>query len=233
MVNVFSFCLYSSYNPKYYIGLKENIDIIIDKYPTYHIHIWLGNDIDKDKFDELINNFDKTNIKIFFVSDATGPILMLYRYMSIDFENIDCIFSRDADSRIGERDMWCINRFLNSKQILHTIRDHHGHFMEMMGGLSGMKREILNHICSFNNLILQSKKIINNIEYNFDQYILKIIIYNNFKDLLLVHSTKNIFNDINFEYIYLVVNNESFCGQVIDYDEQLNKKYVYEYKDYE
>ena len=28
MVNVFSFCLYGPYNQKYYIGLKENIDMI-------------------------------------------------------------------------------------------------------------------------------------------------------------------------------------------------------------
>ena len=233
MVNVISFCLYGEYNPKYYIGLKENIEIIFDNFPEFDIHIWIGNDVNKHKLNKLLSEFNKDKIKLFLISDTTGPILMLYRYMSIDFENVECIFSRDTDSRIGIRDMWCINKFLESSYILHTIRDHCGHFMEMMGGLSGMKKETLNHIGSFKNLIIQSTKLINNIEYNFDQYILKILIYNNFKHLLLVHSTKNLFNDVNYEKIPLDVNKETFCGQVIDYDEKLNKNFVYEYKDYD
>ena len=41
MVNVISFCLYGPYNPKYYNGLKENIEIIFDKLPLFHIHVWI------------------------------------------------------------------------------------------------------------------------------------------------------------------------------------------------
>jgi hypothetical protein len=233
MVNVFSFCIYGPYNPKYYIGLKENIKIIFDKFPGFHIHIWIGNDADIPKINELLFDFFKSKIKLLHITDKTGPILMLYRYLSIDFENVDCIFSRDADSRIGTRDIWCINKFLESSFILHTIRDHKGHFMKMMGGLSGMKKEILVHILSFNNVIVHTQKIIANNEYNVDQTILQLFIYNNFKNLLLVHSTKNIFNDENFEYIPLEVNKENFCGQVIDYDENMNKIYVHDYKDYD
>ena len=67
--------------------------------------------------------------------------------------------------------------------------------------------------------------------YNSDQNLLVSVFYNNFKHLLLVHSTKNIFSDPHFIKIDPPIDN-NFCGQVIDYDENLNKIYVHEYKDY-
>ena len=236
MVNVFSFCLFGSYNPKYYIGLKENIEIIFDKYPTYHIHVWLGNDIDKDKLNSLLNNViinKELQQKIMFYNlNFTGLIVTLFRFLSIDIPNVDCIFSRDTDSRINERDMWCIDKFINSQYLIHVIRDHHGHCVPIMAGLCAFKKELFNkYNFKFNDIIEKTFNI--NAKYNYEQYILHIYIYNNYKNLLLVHSTKNILNDINYEYIQLEVNKETFCGQVIDYDDKLNRIYVYDYKDYD
>jgi hypothetical protein len=226
MVNAFSFCLYGSFNPKYYIGLKENIEIIFEKYPSFNIFIICGNDIDKDKFSELLGSYINFSNKINVLEvNLTGPLLMLLRYLPLDQPNIDCLFSRDTDSRIGERDIWCINRFLNSPFLIHTIRDHNGHFSEMMGGLSAIKKELLKKTGPIKNILPLNK----NAEYNYDQYILNNLFYAQFRDLLLVHSTKNIFNDPFFEEIPLPVNKENFCGQVIDYDINLNKKFVYEY----
>jgi hypothetical protein len=229
MVNAFSFCLYGPYNPKYYIGLKENIEIINNKFPKFDIYITCGSDIDKVKFNEIIQQFNNITNKIKIITvDVTGPILMLLRYFPIDDVNVDCLFSRDADSRIGERDIWCINKFLYSPLIMHTIRDHHGHFVKMMGGLSGLKKDIIKYIGSFSKFV----PIDVNAQYNYDQYILSII-YNNYKHLLLVHSTKNIFMDKNYENIPLEVNKENFCGQVIDYDKEGESFYVYDYKPYD
>ena len=228
MVNAFSFCLYGQYNPKYYIGLKENIEIINNKFPDFHIYIYCGSDIDKIKFYEILQQFTDISNKINILNlDITGPILMLLRYFPIDNENVDCVFSRDTDSRIGERDEWCINKFLSSHLILHTIRDHQGHFVKMMGGLSGIKKNINKYIGPFSKFV----PIDINAEYNYDQYILSII-YLNLKHLLLVHSTKNIHLDKNFELIPLEVNKENFCGQVIDYDSDEKPFYVFDYKPY-
>ena len=236
MVNVFSFCLFGPYNPKYYIGLKENVEIIFDKYPTYHIHIWCGNDVDKDKLNELLRNVI-VNVELqqkvmLYNINHTGFIVTLFRFLSIDIPNVECIFSRDADSRINERDMWCIQRFLNSRYLIHVIRDHRGHFVPIMAGLCGFKKALFNNYnIRFNDIIQQTFN--ENVPYNYEQFILKITFFDNFRQHILVHSTKNIYNDINYESIPLEVNKETFCGQVIDYDENLNKIYVHEYKDYE
>ena len=85
MVNAFSFCLYGPYNPKYYIGLKENIEIINNKFPKFDIYITCGSDIDKVKFNEIIQQFNNITNKIKIITvDVTGPILMLLRYFPID-----------------------------------------------------------------------------------------------------------------------------------------------------
>lgn len=156
---------------------------------------------------------------------------MLLRYLPLDISNIDCLFSRDTDSRIKERDKWCIKNFLQSSYIIHTIRDHHEHYEQMMGGLSGMKKEILSYIGSIQKILPINK----NAKYNYDQYILRELFYKPFNNILLVNSTKNIFNDKNFELIPLSlhVNNETFCGQVIDYTENNEPFYVYDYKPYD
>jgi hypothetical protein len=229
MVNAFSFCLYGKYNPKFYIGLKENIEIIDKIFQDFHIYIICGSDIDEIKFNEILNSYKHILHKIqVYKYDITGPIVMLLRYFPIDFIGVDCLFSRDADSRIGERDIWCINKFLSSPFILHTIRDHNGHFVKMMGGLSGIKKDILKYIGSFSKFA----PININAKYNYDQYVLSIL-YMNFRNLLLVHSTKNIFSDKNFEIIPIEVNKENFCGQVIDYDKDEKSFYVFDYKPYD
>jgi hypothetical protein len=233
MVNAFSFCLYGKYNPKYYIGLKENIEIISKIFPTFDIFIITGNDIDEDKFNKIVYSFHRNipnKIKIRKLN-VNGPCSMLLRYLPIDEINIECIFSRDLDSRINERDIWCINDFLNSPYLIHTIRDHKGHFSRMMGGLSGIKKDLLKYIGSFTNII--SKHLIENSTYNFDQFVLANNIYLPFRELLLVHSTKNNFDDPNYVKIpsELELNKETFCGQTIEYDENLNKIYIYEYEE--
>jgi hypothetical protein len=101
-----------------------------------------------------------------------------------------------------------------------------------MAGLCAFKKELFNkYNFKFNDIIEKTFNI--NAQYNYEQYILQLYIYNNYKNLLLVHSTKNILNDINYEYIPLEVNKETFCGQVIDYDDKLKRIYVYDYKDYD
>jgi hypothetical protein len=233
MVNVFSFCLYGKYNPKYYIGLEENIEIIKTKFPDFHIYIIVGNDIDKDKFNKIIHNFKEIKNKIHIIeANQTGSLLMLLRYVPIDYFGVDSVFSRDTDSRIGERDIWCIKKFLDSPYLIHTIRDHKGHFVKMMGGLSAIKKEFLKYIGKMTDYI----PLYSNVQYNYDQFILGLYIYHNHRKLLLVHSTKNIFDDPNYECIPLQVNKETFCGQVIDYlvedDNSLKPFFVYEYESY-
>lgn len=225
---LFSYCLYGKFNPKYYIGLEENIKFIQNRFPTALIYLWFGSDVEESHL-----NFSMVNVKIYRL-DISGHELMTHRFLSIDDTNIDIMFSRDCDSLISEREITLIKEFIESPFLIHTIRDHKGHFMPIMGGLFGIKKSI------FKLQKLTMKHIITNIKnlkyinfnyYNSDQELLKYL-YINFKNFLLVHSTKNIFGDPNFIKIEPPVDN-NFCGQVIDYDSSGNGYMVHEYKNYE
>ena len=226
----FSYCLYGPYNPKYYCGLEENIIYILKTFPSSLIYLWFGSDVEMVYFDKYKSN---PNIQIFKLS-VTGHIMMSYRFASIDFKNIDVMLVRDADSRISEREINFNNEFIESKYLIHTIRDHKGHFIPLMGGIFSLKKELVQ---KYNINILKTIKYCNenNIKldyYNSDQNLLVSLFYNNFKHFLLVHSTKNIFGDPNFIKIEPPLNN-NFCGQVIDYDSSGNSFMVHEYENYE
>jgi hypothetical protein len=65
---------------------------------------------------------------------------MVYRFLPVTDPTYDVVCVRDADSRIHERDRWCIDHFLDSPYSLYTIRDHPWHRYRIMGGLWGAKR---------------------------------------------------------------------------------------------
>ena len=48
----FSYCLYGPFKPKYYIGLEENIEYILKRFPTACIYLWFGSDVDDNYFEK-------------------------------------------------------------------------------------------------------------------------------------------------------------------------------------
>ena len=63
---------------------------------------------------------------------------MFERFRAI--EEADLVFFRDADSRMRERDRWCMAEFEKSDKSLHIIRDHFWHKSRIMGGAWGAKK---------------------------------------------------------------------------------------------
>ena len=228
MVYAISFCLYGPYNKKYYKGLLENLEIINNKLPEFDIYISLGNDIDKN----IIDDIKKYKNIHYIIYNFTGDKIKSYRFISIDYKKVTVLFSRDADSRINERDLWCINNFINSKFIVHIIRDHKNHIFPIMAGMVGFKKEILKYINSFTEIL----KLFDNQTFTYlsDQKLLANIIYKKYinEDIFLTHSHKNTFNEKNFIQIPLEVDKETFIGQVIDYNDKDEKVYIYDYIEY-
>ena len=108
---------------------------------------------------------------------------MLYRYLPIGFADIG--FIRDADSRIIERDRWCISEFLNSSFSYHIIRDHYWHKEPIMGGIFGWKKQV--------EIDLSLDSVIG---YSQDMAYLKQHLYPLIKSDSLIHT-----------------NNHAFCGE--------------------
>jgi hypothetical protein len=128
-MKVFSFCIYGT-EKNYYNGLLENIQIIREYFPEFTTYVYKGICDPEWKFEgvEVIE------------TNKEGVINMLYRYLPLTFADIG--FIRDADSRITERDRWCISEFLKSDKLYHIIRDHYFHKEPIMGGIFGWKKPI-------------------------------------------------------------------------------------------
>lgn len=127
---VFSFCIYGT-ERNYYNGVLENIKIIKEHFPDFKIYIYKGICDPEWTFDNSVNVIN---------TERSGAINMLFRYLPVTFADIG--FIRDADSRITERDRWCINQFLKSTKKYHIIRDHFYHKSPIMGGIFGWKQPI-------------------------------------------------------------------------------------------
>jgi hypothetical protein len=208
MVNVFSFCLYGSYNVRYYPGMIENIAIIQHEFPEWKVYVYIAPDVTLDMKNTLLS-YPNVVVR---ETGVSGPINMIHRFYAIDEEGVDVMFVRDADSRVFWKDRWAIHDFLRRPEfIAHAIRDNRMHTSLMMGGLWGIRKtsglDIRNEYMSFRGK-----------DYGFghDQSFLCDVIYPKIKDRLLIHySNQRKFDGehaFEFPFQWSV---KAFCGMVV------------------
>lgn len=192
-MKVFSFCIYGT-ERNYYDGLLENIQIIREYFPDFDIYIYKGICDPNWIFEENCKVID---------THKEGAINMLYRYLPIGFADIG--FIRDTDSRITERDRWCIQEFLKSDKSYHIIRDHYWHKEPIMGGIFGWKKQI--------KLELSLDSVIG---YSQDMAYLKEHLYPLIKSDSLIHTNNHAFVGEYVELITIPHKDQcDFIGNVI------------------
>jgi len=172
-----SFSLYGNVD-NYMDGLIDNCRIINSEYPEYFIYVYTGNDFDHSILSQL-NDFK--NIKI-IQTGQSGHVNRCYRFFTIDDENIDIAFSRDADSRVNKRDMYCINKFIESNISFQIIRDHPYHNVPICAGMWGIKRG-----CILDKIkVLFDRYTAKDNSESFDQKFLADVIYEKVKHNAIV-----------------------------------------------
>jgi hypothetical protein len=132
-----SFCLYGPDNPIYYRGLLENIYLVGYYFPGWKVYVYLGGDVTEEMRSKLLS-FPHVVVR---ETGETGPLNMIHRFYAIDEDDVDVMFSRDADSRVHWKDRWAMRQFLGHPQYAgHVIRDNPSHNVAMMGGLWGIRK---------------------------------------------------------------------------------------------
>lgn len=132
---IFTFCVYGT-QPKYCQGMVRNLEYITTHFPEFEVWIDIGADVPAS-YKATYSSFPR--VRLFEHAIANGR-LMSYRFFHIDDPDVELMLVRDADSRIGPRDIWCIQQFLASDKKIFTIRDHIYHGMPIMGGQWGMRK---------------------------------------------------------------------------------------------
>lgn len=211
MVNAFSFCIYNAYNPLYYVGMIENIDLIRTHFPDFYTYVYLGNDV-PDSF--VIELRARPKVILRFTHE-TGPRNMIHRFFAIDEPEVDTMFVRDADSRIHWKDRWAIREFLNTPSArLHIIRDNPEHATAIMGGLWALRKTEGIRIQTLYDEHRRSDPKGHGM--GLDQDFLIDCIYPKFTSSMMIHSSQTwryrpfeVLNPFPFAY-----TNDIYCGRI-------------------
>jgi len=227
-MKVISFCIYGS-KDKYCKGLDENLKLMQCNLPDYTAFVYVGDEVPDHWIDKYKNY---KFVKII----ETGRIAhdnMINRFFAIDDPNVDIAHIRDVDSRLHERDIWCIKEFEKSSYSFYTIRDHPEHRAYILGGLWGIKKDCIDYkIQDLYSKYNGSNQIINKIQH--DQYFLRDIVYPAVCSSTVIYSFNEQMRMYKNEQIIKIpfnVIDDNFCGLAIDYDNSGNelKEYKWNY----
>lgn len=136
MKKLITFSLYGQ-QPKYSYGMISNVEIAKTIYPDWICRIYYGDSVPNEIIDKL-----KTYPNVELVLMPEGPehiFPMMWRFLAIDEEDVEVMISRDADARLSYREKVCVDIFMNSDKLLHSIRDNLSH-NNIMGGMWGIKK---------------------------------------------------------------------------------------------
>lgn len=206
-MHVFSFCIYGK-NELYYRGLKENLLLIQEHFPLWHVFIYMGISARKDLLSELME-YPNTH---WFSTGCEGSVNMVWRFFAIDNPEVESMHVRDADSRCHIRDRWCIEQFMNSEHTAYTIRDNPEHQIRIMGGLWGCRK------LSFNmfDLYLKSRRelLSKSSEVGYDQDFLAKFVWNRLKHSFASYGYARVEKEEHYTPIDSALPERPYCGMV-------------------
>jgi hypothetical protein len=136
MKKLITFCLYGQ-QPKYTYGMISNVEIAKTIFPDWICRVYYGNSVPTDIIDKL-KTYD--NVELVLMNEGPEYIFpMMWRFLGIDDDDVEVMISRDADARLSYREKVCVDIFMKSDYLLHSIRDNPSH-KNIMGGMWGIKK---------------------------------------------------------------------------------------------
>lgn len=136
MKKLITFCLYGQ-QPKYTYGMISNVEIAKTIFPDWICRIYYGNSVPTDIIDKLKKY---NNVELVLMNEGSEYIFpMMWRFLGIDDDDVEVMISRDADARLSYREKVCVDIFMKSDYLLHSIRDNPSH-NNIMGGMWGIKK---------------------------------------------------------------------------------------------
>jgi len=199
MKKIISFSLWGD-NPKYTVGAVKNAELAKSIYPDWICRYYVGKSVPKEIIDELQSN---TNVEIVQMDENGEWNSMFWRFYPISDDDTEIMISRDCDSRLSIREKLCVDEFVNSDKMFHTMTDHPFHG-GIMGGMWGAKKGILKKM----------KELIDNWpktnQWQTDQSFLNHVISPLVAETIIIHDS------INLKNFPTKRENYHFVGEVFD-----------------
>lgn len=177
MKKIIAFSLWGN-NPKYTLGAIRNAELIKTIYPGWVARFYIGLSTDPS-IGKKLESLGAEVVRVLSPGDWRG---MFWRFLpATDQGQNDIMLSRDADSRLTQREKEAVDEWLASDKDFHIMRDHPAHSATIMGGMWGVRGTLLSGI---------KEKIDSYSQGNFwqvDQNFLHTEIYPLVKDKSFVH----------------------------------------------
>ncbi len=213
MKKIISFSLWGD-NPKYTTGAVENIKLQKKYYPGWVCRFYIHDSVPSHIYDRLKNDGAELVEKTGDLGSKMDQPGMFWRFEVLKDKDVERFIIRDADSRLSQREINCVNDWIESKKSFHIIRDHQQHGTKIMGGMWGAAKDFINMI-DYDDLIKQFSILDYKNMYATDQEFLARMIYPLLKDDVLIHDDWDRYEE-GTRKIPHIRNNNEYIGQPIE-----------------
>lgn len=141
MKKIICFSLWGN-NPKYTIGAIRNAELVKSIYPGWIARFYCGTSVPQ----EIISKLLKLNSEVRIMNTPGDWSGMFWRFEAIAEPDVEVMLSRDTDSRLSLREAMAVKQWLLSGKLFHVMRDHPEHNTEILGGMWGARKPILQDI---------------------------------------------------------------------------------------
>ncbi len=198
-------------DPKYTIGAVRNAELAKKIYPGWESRFYCGTSVPSDIIDQLRD----LDANVIMMSESGNWSGMFWRFSAIADPEVDIMISRDTDSRLTLREKAAVDDWLSSGKLFHIMRDHPWHKFQVLGGMWGARKPILQDI---NELMdIYDKRSF----YQVDQNFLKEVVFP--RVAYSVHTHDEFFAKAPFPTKRVGLE---FVGQVFDENEQTVQQHI-------
>lgn len=138
MKRVVAFSLWGN-NPKYCVGAVKNVSLVKKFYPGWESWFYCGKSVPQN----VLNSLSEEGAKVIIRDEQGDWTGMFWRFEPIAHPDVEVMISRDADSRVSERESLAVKEWLDSENLFHIMRDHPAHSTQILGGMWGARKPIL------------------------------------------------------------------------------------------
>ena len=141
MNKIISFSLWGTLK-KYTYGAIKNAELAKEIYPGWLARFYCGTSVPPDIIDQLI----ATDAEVIMMKEPGDWSGMFWRFSAIADPEVEVMLSRDTDSRLTLREKAAVDEWLASDKLFHIMRDHPWHNAQILGGMWGARKPILQDI---------------------------------------------------------------------------------------
>lgn len=121
---------------QYCMGAIKNAQLAKKLMPDWKCRMFVDDSVPVEYQKQL---YDMDNVEVAEV-DSSGVFGAFWRFYSMFESDDNIIISRDSDSRISEREVRCVDEWIESGKKFSIIRDHERHYdWPILAGMWGMR----------------------------------------------------------------------------------------------